>query len=58
VFRVEHPPWEVRDVRAVECDIDFAALYGGEWKCLQDRQPISVVYAVGSDVAVHVPTRA
>jgi uncharacterized protein YqjF (DUF2071 family) len=54
-FRVEHPPWEVRDVRAAACDIDFAALYGVEWKRLQDRQPLSVVYAVGSRVAVSVP---
>jgi len=55
IFRVEHPPWAVRAVRAVECDVDFGRLYGREWSFLNERPPVSVVFAVGSDVAVYDP---
>ncbi len=53
IFRVEHPPWAVRAVRAVECDVDFGRLYGREWRFLNERPPVSVVFAMGSEVAVY-----
>jgi len=36
-FRVEHPPWTVRDVRAVDYRFDFGSLYGTEWEFLNAR---------------------
>jgi len=52
-YEVIHPVWEVRDVRRVELDVDWAALYGPEWGVLRGREPDSAVMAVGSGVEVH-----
>jgi len=54
-FRVEHPPWLIRPVRTVDYEIDFGEVYGREWAFLNGRSPVSVVLAVGSDVAVYPP---
>ncbi|MGH7569293.1 MAG: DUF2071 domain-containing protein [Gemmatimonadales bacterium] len=54
-FRVEHPVWAVREVRRFACDLDWAALFGPEWSFLSDLQPASVIYAVGSEVAIYPP---
>jgi uncharacterized protein len=54
-FRVEHPRWAVRAVSKVDYEVDFEALYGAEWRWLNTRTPRSVIFAVGSDVAVHPP---
>jgi len=56
VFRVVHPAWAVRDVRAVDYRFDFGSLYGTEWEFLNRAQPAGVVFAEGSEVAVHAPT--
>jgi uncharacterized protein YqjF (DUF2071 family) len=56
VFRVAHPPWAVRDVRAADYRFDFGSLYGAEWEFLNRAQPTSVVFAEGSEVAVYAPT--
>jgi len=58
VFRVNHPAWAVRDVRAVDYRIDFGSLYGAEWEFLNRAQPAGVVFAEGSEVAVHAPLDA
>ncbi len=52
-YRVEHPTWDVYPLRSYEIDLDWAAVYGPEWKFLQDAQPYSVMLAAGSKVAVH-----
>ncbi len=52
-FRVQHPEWAVRPVRRYACDLDFAELFGAEWGFLRDRAPVSVILAVGSDVAIY-----
>ena len=54
-FRVEHPPWSVRNVVSVEYAVDFAALYGAEWEILSRSPPVSTILAVGSDVSVYPP---
>lgn len=56
-YRVEHPLWAVREVRDVELDCDLGSLYGEEWAALDGRTPDSVVFAVGSEVAVYPPGR-
>ena len=55
-FRVEHPPWTVRDVRAVDYRFDFGSLYGTEWEFLNRAPPAGVVLAEGSEVAVYAPS--
>src|SRR3989442_10601018 len=54
-FRVEHPPWAIRKIVSVDYEVDYGALYGPEWKCLNHSTPVSTVFAVGSDVAVYPP---
>src|SRR2546422_11058512 len=56
MFRVVHPAWAVRQVLAVDYRFDFGSLYGAEWEFLNRAQPASVVFAVGSEVAVYAPT--
>jgi len=56
LFRVVHPTWAVRDVRAVDYRFDFGSLYGTEWEFLNRAQPASVVFAEGSEVAVYAPS--
>jgi len=55
VYRVEHPVWDVYEVTTddLTMDIDFGALYGAPWQCLDELQPAFVAYAVGSDIAVY-----
>ncbi|OLC02160.1 MAG: hypothetical protein AUH46_07045 [Gemmatimonadetes bacterium 13_1_40CM_70_15] len=55
VFRVEHPSWVGREVRRLEWDVDFAALYGAAWGVLNEPRPVSAIYAEGSEVAVYSP---
>lgn len=55
-FRVEHPPWRVREVRSVDHRFDFGSLYGAEWEFLNRAAPVSVVFAEGSKVAVYPPS--
>jgi uncharacterized protein YqjF (DUF2071 family) len=57
VLRVEHPPWALRQVRTLDFEVDYGALYGPEWAILNDRQPTSAHLAVGSAVAVFPPGR-
>ena len=41
--------------RAMRRDVDFGAIYGGQWAWLTDATPASVVFAVGSPVIVDAP---
>jgi uncharacterized protein YqjF (DUF2071 family) len=52
-YEVIHPVWSVRRVTAHEINVDWAQLYGNEWAVMNGQEPLSVVYAVGSDVEVH-----
>jgi hypothetical protein len=33
--------------------IDFGTLYGAPWACLNGAEPVSTIFAVGSEVAVY-----
>ena len=52
-YEVNHPAWDVYDMRDFAADLDWAALYGPEWGEMQGQSPASVVFAVGSEVTVH-----
>jgi uncharacterized protein YqjF (DUF2071 family) len=58
MFRVEHAPWAVREVQTVDYEVDFGQLYGRAWEFLNSSRPVSVIFAVGSDVRVYAPETA
>jgi hypothetical protein len=45
----------VRTLHDIAVDVDFGAMYGGQWAWLTDATPASVVFAVGSPVIVDTP---
>lgn len=57
-YEVRHPTWAIRPVRKCELNIDWASLYGQKWGAMQGREPISTVFAVGSEVEVLPKGRA
>lgn len=57
-YRVEHPRWPVRHIQEMAYEIDFRSLYGPRWGFLDDQEPVSVIFAVGSDVEVFPPRPA
>ncbi len=52
-YKVEHPKWELFDVKNHEIKIDFGKLYGAEFEFLNDEKPHSIFMAKGSEVAVY-----
>ena len=56
-YKVEHPKWELRDVRLSEIDVDFGRVYGGEFAVLRERKPYSIVFAKGSEITVYKGSR-
>jgi hypothetical protein len=52
-YRVEHPVWRIWPRVEPRLEVDFALLYGEEWRFLGDLEPLSVVHAEGSAIAVH-----
>lgn len=51
-YNVQHPAWQVYDVREYIIDCDFGSLYGEEFAGLQNLNPDSVFMAAGSEVSV------
>ncbi|MBC7899145.1 MAG: DUF2071 domain-containing protein [Saprospiraceae bacterium] len=52
-YKVEHPKWELFSVKNSIIDVDFAAVYGGEFALLRDQKPYSVLLAKGSEITVY-----
>lgn len=51
-YKVEHPKWELFDVKNHEIKCDFGALYGERFAFMNDAQPHSIFMAKGSEVSV------
>ena len=51
-YDVVHPRWETLPVEEYVVDLDWAEVYGPEWKVLQGATPYSTVFALGSAVQV------
>jgi uncharacterized protein len=51
-YHVQHPPWNVYDVKSYLVDCDFAGLYGPAFSELDNAKPSSVLVAKGSPIAV------
>ena len=51
-YKVEHPKWNLRDVRSSAIEVDFGRVYGDEFRSLNDLKPYSVLFAEGSEISV------
>lgn len=51
-YNVQHPAWNVHDVKEYNIDCDFKALYGEAFAGLTNTKPNSVFVAEGSEIAV------
>jgi uncharacterized protein len=51
-YRIEHPIWDIHPVTSIELKWDWERVYGSTWSFLQDREPRSIVFAVGSAIKV------
>jgi uncharacterized protein len=51
-YRVNHPRWQINEIRQFEIQCDFQKLYGDSFKMLDKANPHSVMLAQGSDVSV------
>jgi len=52
-YEVRHPRWRVFPDAHQHLDLDWTQVYGDDWACLQDAEPISVVLAEGSEIEVY-----
>ena len=52
-YEVTHPPWQIFAVQSYHIDLDWASVYGPEWKFLSKATPMSTIFAVGSPIAVY-----
>lgn len=52
-YKVEHPKWELFDVKNYEIKCDFGRLYGERFAHLSNEKPHSIFMAKGSEVAVY-----
>ena len=52
-YKVEHPKWELFEVNNAEIDVDFNAVYGGNFSFLSDAEPQSILLAKGSAISVY-----
>lgn len=51
-YEVRHPVWACHRVRSSAIDVDWGRVYGAEWAGMRSAEPLSVVLAVGSEIAV------
>lgn len=52
-YKVEHPKWELFEVKNAEIKVDFGKLYGAGFDFLSNEKPHSIFMAKGSEVAVY-----
>lgn len=51
-YQVEHPSWQLYPIQEWACDVDFGAVYGPDFAFLNEKQPLSVFLAEGSEIVV------
>jgi len=51
-YEVQHPKWDVYQTYNYSIDVDFANIYGLEFKFLETEKPRSVFLAEGSEISV------
>lgn len=55
-YRVWHPHWHIWPTPTYRLDADFGLLYGDKWALLNEVQPISILFAEGSEIQVFSPS--
>lgn len=56
-YRVEHPVWDMYTVDKYKVEVDFDALFGKQFRFLNNEVPQSVYLAEGSDIAIRMRQR-
>lgn len=51
-YRVNHPRWQVNEVKDYDINCSFGKMYGDDFRFLNNEQPASVFLASGSKVSV------
>ena len=51
-YGVEHPRWQIYNVKEYAVDVDFAHVYGSDFGFLSNEKPKSVFLAEGSEIVV------
>lgn len=51
-YEVTHAPWRAHEEPDCRVEVDWAALYGPEWKAMKNEQPFSQLLVEGSGVMV------
>ena len=51
-YKVEHPSWDIYNVKEYTIEADFGELYGAEFSFLNQATPLSVFLAEGSQISV------
>jgi hypothetical protein len=51
-YGVEHPRWQVYDIKDYTVDVNFAEVYGQNFEFLTNLKPKSVFLAEGSEIKV------
>lgn len=51
-YGVEHPRWEVYETQSYEINVDFEEVYGKSFGFLNNKTPLSVFLAEGSEIRV------
>ena len=52
-YKVEHPKWELYEVKHAEIDVDFGYTYGEKFSFLSETKPTSIFMAKGSEISVY-----
>lgn len=52
-YKVEHPKWELFDVKDHIIKVDFGLTYGDEFAFLTDQKPYSILLTKGSEISVY-----
>ncbi len=52
-YTVSHPVWNVYHIKKYDLSVDFGAVYGKQWQILNHTEPLNVLLAQGSSVAVY-----
>ena len=51
-YKVEHPRWEINQIKDYQINCDFATFYGASFNVLNHAKPDSVMLAEGSNVRI------
>lgn len=54
-YRVEHPIWAIYPIKEYIVQMDFEQLYGKPWGILNTLEPLHILVAKGSKIAVYPP---